>query len=475
MARLVILLTLVLGLLDLQPTNARAALVHVVPVEGPIGPATSDLIGRSIDRAAEAGADLVVLRMDTPGGLDTSMRSIIRAIIEAPVPVATYVAPSGARAASAGTFILYASHIAAMAPGTNLGAATPVAIGGSALRLQTDAPANGESGDSSEGGDDSEGGATAPAEEPEAAAGDDDTAAERTPSEAKAIEDAAAYIRSLAEMRGRDPDFAERAVREAKSMTYREALDAGVIDLVARNLDALLDAVDGREIELERGTVVLQTAGATVEQVQPDWRYQLLAIITNPNVAAILMLIGVYGIIFEFYSPGLVGPGLIGAICLLLGLYAFQVLPVSYAGVALLILGTVLVVAEAFVPSFGILGITGVAAFTAGAILLMDTDVPGFGISPYIVGALALSLSGLFLFTLTMVLRGRDRPVVTGPEAVAHGHGEVVSWQRAEGQVRLEGEIWHAEGPEHLSPGARVAVTSRDGLTLTVEPEQSRN
>ena len=466
MARIVILLTLMLGILALQPSSARAALVHVVPVEGPIGPATSDLIGRSIDRAAAAGADLVVLRMDTPGGLDTSMRSIIRAIIDAPMPVATYVAPSGARAASAGTFILYASHIAAMAPGTNLGAATPVAIGGSALGLQTDAPDNGDNGDN---------GDTAPAEAPEPAAGDDDPSPERTASEAKAIEDAAAYIRSLAEMRGRDADFAERAVREAKSMTYREALDAGVIDLVARNLDELLAAIDGREIELERAGVVLETAGAAVEEVEPDWRYQLLAIITNPNVAAILMLIGVYGIIFEFYSPGLVGPGLIGAICLLLGLYAFQVLPVSYAGVALLILGTVLVVAEAFVPSFGILGITGVAAFTAGAILLMDTDVPGFGVSPWIIGAMAASLSGLFLFTLGMALRGRDRPVVTGPEAVAHGHGEVVTWQGAEGKVRLEGEIWHAAGPERLTPGTRVAVTSRDGLTLTVEPEQSRN
>jgi membrane-bound serine protease (ClpP class) len=370
------------------------------------------------------------------------------------------------RAASAGTFILYASHIAAMAPGTNLGAATPVAIGGSALGLQTGGPANGENGEN--------GGDTAPAEEP-AAASDDNTPPERTASEAKAIEDAAAYLRSLAEMRGRNPDFAERAVREAKSMTYREAQDAGVIDLVARNLTELLEGIDGREVELAHTSVVIASAGASVETVEPDWRYRILAIITNPNVAAILMLIGVYGIIFEFYSPGLVGPGLIGAICLLLGLYAFQVLPVNYAGVALIILGTVLVVAEAFVPSFGILGITGVAAFTAGAILLMDTDVPGFGVSPWIIAAMAASLSGIFLFTLGMALRGRDRPVVTGPEAVAHGHGEVVTWQGAKGQVRLDGEIWHAEGPEHLTPGARVAVKSRDGLTLTVEPEQTRN
>lgn len=447
MARIVALLAVIVAVLGLPVAKTRAAVVHVVPIEGPIGPATSDFVSRSIDQAAAAGADLVVLRMDTPGGLDTSMRAIIHAIIGAPIPIVTYVAPSGARAASAGTYILYASHVAAMAPGTNLGAATPVPVGGGGF------PGGGQPADEGEEGEDGEA-----------------TSAPRSASEAKAVEDAAAYLRSLAEMRGRDPDFAERAVREAKSLTYQEALDAGVIDLVARNLDEFLAAIDGREVELERGAHVISSADASVQTIAPDWRYQLLAIITNPNVAAILMLIGVYGIIFEFYSPGLVGPGLIGAICLLLGLYAFQVLPVSYAGVALLLLGTVLVVAEAFAPSFGILGITGIAAFTAGAILLVDTDVPGFGISPYLVGALAASLSGVFLLTLGMVLRGRDRPVVTGAEAVAHGHGEVVSWRDGEGQVRLEGEIWQARGPVALAPGARVKVASRDGLTLRVEP-----
>lgn len=438
MARIVALLALLVALAGL-PAKAAAALVHVIPVEGPIGPATSDLVGRSIDQAAAAGADVVVLRMDTPGGLDTSMRIIIRSIIEAPMPVVAYVAPSGARAASAGTFILYAAHVAAMAPGTNLGAATPVPVGGGGF------PGGG-------GGEDE---------------------GERPAGETKAVEDAAAYIRSLAEMRGRDPEFAEQAVREARSLTYREALDAGVIDLVARDLSRLLAEIDGREVELERGVVAIASADPVVVTIEPDWRYQLLAIITNPNVAAILMLIGVYGIIFEFYSPGLVGPGLIGAICLLLGLYAFQVLPVSYAGLALLILGMALIVAEAFVPSFGILGISGVAAFTAGAILLMDTDVPGFGISPWLIGAFAASTGIVFVTALGMVLRGRGRPVVTGAEAVATGHGEVVSWRGEEGKVRLAGEIWHARGAADLAPGTRVAVKSRDGLTLTVEPDTS--
>lgn len=417
-ARSLLLLLLVLA------TPAGAASVHVVPVEGPIGPATGDLVVRSLDRAAEAGVDLVVLRLDTPGGLDSSMRHIVQAIIDSPVPVAAYVAPAGARAASAGTFILYAAHVAAMAPGTNLGAATPVALGGD----------------------------------------------EPTASESKAIEDAAAYLRSLAELRGRDPVFAEAAVREARSLTYREALDAGVIDLVAADLGSLLAAIDGRTVDLRQASHVIESAGAAVETVEPDWRHRLLAIITDPNIAAILMLVGIYGIILEFYSPGLVGPGLVGAICLLLGLYALQILPINHAGMALLLLGVMLVVAEAFVPSFGILGIAGIAAFTFGAILLMDTDVPGFGVSPWLIGSLAAFLSGLFLVTLTLVLRGRERPVVTGAEAIAAGRGEVVSWAEGQGRVRLDGELWLARGPASLPPGTAVAVTAREGLTLVVEP-----
>ena len=454
MARYVLaLIALVSGWL-VVPCGASARLVHVLPVEGPIGPATSDLIERSIADAVDEQAELLIVQIDTPGGLDTSMRAIVHAIIDSPIPIVSYVAPSGARAASAGTFILYASHIAAMAPGTNLGAATPVPVGG----------------DQS-------------ADEDNTSASDDQLeappAAGRSASASKAVEDAAAYLRALAEMRGRDPEFAEAAVRRAKSLTYREALEAGVIDMIAVDLDELLGAIDGREVALARGPTTIDTDKATIETVEPGWRYQLLAIITNPNVAAILMLIGVYGIIFEFYSPGLVGPGLVGAICLLLGLYAFQVLPVSYAGLALLGLGMALVVAEALLPSFGALGITGVGAFIAGSILLMDAEVPGFGISPYVIGALAASISGIFLVTLSLVFRSHDRPVTTGPEALRSGHGEIVAWRPADdvggkGQVRLDGELWHAVGPAELEPGTRVMIKSRDGLTLTVEPDQPR-
>jgi membrane-bound serine protease (ClpP class) len=457
MARIFTTVVLLMSLLALLFGTATAATVHVVPLVGPIGPATSDLVERSIDDAAEDGAHLVVLKLDTPGGLDTSMRLIVRAIIESPLPIVAYVTPSGARAASAGTFILYASHIAAMAPGTNLGAATPVALsGGSASGSQEEAGQNGA-------------GETVPS-----------TAERRSASESKAVEDAAAYLRSLAEMRGRDPEFAEAAVREAKSLTYREALASGVIDLVAEDLDDLLSSIDGREVALVSGPFVISSADAELYTIELDWRYQLLSIITNPNVAAILMLIGVYGIILEFYSPGLVGPGLVGAICLLLGLYAFQVLPVSYAGVALIILGIVLIVSEALLPSFGILGVSGVVAFIAGSVLFMETEAPGFGILPYIIGALALSVSGLFVVTLSLIFRSQERPVATGAEAVVHGNGEVVSWHPASGakgrgRIRVEGELWHAEGPKDLRPGARVTVRSRDGLTLIVGSEQKES
>jgi membrane-bound serine protease (ClpP class) len=458
MSRLVVALIALFGGWLVAPGGAGASSVHVLPIEGPIGPATSDLVERSIADAVEQRAELVILRLDTPGGLDTSMRVIVQAIIDSPLPIVAYVAPAGARAASAGTFILYASHLAAMAPGTNLGAATPVPIMG---------------GDAAD--------AKRPADEPNTDTGNPEAppSTSKSASDSKAVEDAAAYLRALAEMRGRDPGFAEAAVRRATSLTYREALDAGAIEFIAADVDELLAMIDGRRVELAQGVEVIASKGATIEIVEPDWRYRLLAIITNPNVAAILMLVGVYGIIFEFYSPGLVGPGLVGAICLLLGLYAFQVLPVSYAGLALLGLGITLVVAEAFLPAFGVLGISGVAAFIAGSILLMDTDVPGFGISPYVLGSLVVSISGVFVVTLSLAMRSQNRPVATGAEAIASGHAEIVSWHAAgggcgEGRVRLDGELWQAEGPDGLVPGARVAVRSRAGLTLTVEPEKPR-
>ncbi len=428
---------------------APAGEAWVFTVEGPIGPATSDYLKRGFARAREEGAALIVLRLDTPGGLDTAMREIIREILASPVPVVAWVGPSGARAASAGTFIVYASHIAAMAPGTNMGAATPVAIGGPGGAPQEPAP-----------------------EEPEA----EGESGERPPPQRrpgimdKAMRDAAAYIRSLARMRGRNPDWAERAVVEAASISAEEAVEAGVVELLASDLEELLARIDGREVEAAGRTIVLETEGLELVEVDPDWRARLLAILTNPNVAYILLLIGVYGIILEFYSPGLTGPGLVGAIALLLALYAFQVLPVNYAGLALVALGAGLLVAEAFLGSFGILGVAGIAALALGGIMLFDTEAPGFAVSLWIVGGVAAGGGSLLLALLAMIAKSRRRPVAIGPERMPAERAEVLTWQNGRGTVRFEGEVWQAHGPVPLEPGEQVVVVGRRGLRLEVEP-----
>ncbi|MGH8852674.1 MAG: NfeD family protein [Telluria sp.] len=441
-------LLLVLALLRAGPAAATAA-VGLLTIDGAIGPANADHVVRSLAHADERGQQLLILKMDTPGGLDTSMRTMIKAILASPVPVVTWVAPSGARAASAGTYILYASHIAAMAPGTNVGAATPVEVS-----LTPPQPAPGPT----------------PKDGKDTKDGDKDKASAMS---AKQINDAAAYLRSLAQLRGRNADWAERAVRESVSLSAEEALQLKVVEYVAADLPALLARLDGRTVTVKGQERRLATKGAAVIEYLPDWRTNILAAITNPGVALLLMTIGIYGMMFEFMNPGAVAPGVVGAICLLLGLYALQLLPVNYAGLALIVLGLAFMVGEAFLPSFGILGLGGIAAFVAGALMLIDTELPGYGMPPGLVGTLAIASALLLFGTVRLALKTRRRPVRSGADGLVGALCAVTSVEQRrplEGWVQLEGELWRVVCSAPLRPAQTVRVVGRSGLTLQVVP-----
>jgi len=461
-----------------QQGSEGGALVRVLTVDGGIGPATAGYLSDELAQAQAAGSELVVIELDTPGGLTTAMRDINDAILASPVPVATYVAPAGARAASAGTYILYASHLAAMAPGTTLGAATPVQMGGGGTPLPDAEDGGGDSGEAGDRASDeapsSEGTSDdAAADGGSSGQGEGSQTAEPTDAKtAKAVNDAVAYIRTLAELRGRNADWAERAVTQAATLTDREALARDVIDLRARSLDALLASLDGRTVETPTGALTLALADPRIERAPPDWRDQLLATLTNPNIAFILMMLGIYGLIFEFASPGLAIPGVLGAICLLLGLYALNVLPVNYAGLALMGVGIAFMVAEAFVPSFGALGVGGLAAFALGSTITFDTGSGAYDLSWWTIAGVT-ALSGLVLILLVgMMVRSQRTRVSTGEDQLIGHSAEIATWAAdggtGRGRVRVQGEYWNAVGPADLSVGQSVQVTGRQGLTLTV-------
>ena len=442
-------------------THADARAVWLLEIDGPIGPATADHFISSLRGAQRADAALFVMQLDTPGGLDHSMRDMIKAILASKIPVATYVAPNGARAASAGTYLMYASHVAAMAPATNIGSSTPVSIGGEGSPF----PTPGGSPDPDQGKKPD--GTTPEGETPNAPA-----KAQGSTMERKVVNDAVAYIRGLAELRGRNKDWAEQSVREASNLPASEALAEHVIDFVATDLDDLLRQVDGREVAIDSGTVKIDVKGAEVTRVKPGWRYQLLSVITDPNVAYILLMIGIYGLILEFYHPGAAVPGVIGVICLLLAGYALQMLPVNYAGLALIVVGIGLMVAETFQPGFGVLGVGGAISFVFGSVILMDTDLPGYQISMPIIAAFAASSVAVIIFVIGAAMRTRRRKVVTGRESMVGATAVVMDDFDGRGLVRLHGEIWQAASRTPLAKDTKVRIVRMDDLVLTVEPQE---
>lgn len=419
--------------------------VWVFTIDDAIGPATSDYIERGIADANAADASLIIIEIDTPGGLDSSMRTIISSILASRVPVASHVTPRGARAASAGTYILYASHIAAMNEATNLGAATPVQIAAPSLPSPED-----------------------PGEEKES------PPSGMSAMEKKIINDSAAYIRGLAELRDRNGDWAEEAVRDGVSLSASEAVELNVVDIIATDTEDLVMQSEGLEVDIDGELVTVTAAGKPFHRVGPDWREALLATLTNPNMILILGMLGFYGILLEFYNPGSLVPGVVGVICLILAGYAIQLLPVNYAGLALIIVGLSMMVAEAMIPSFGVLGIGGIIAFSIGGVMLFDTDMEAFQISLPAIAATGVVTGLLVVATIQIALRMRRKQVTTGVQTIVGNVGEALGDISASeddgGQVRVLGEIWRANSSVPIASGSRVTVTDVSGMVLTVAP-----
>jgi membrane-bound serine protease (ClpP class) len=420
---------------------ASAGNAVVLDVNGGIGVATADYVLSGIEHAESTDAELIVIKIDTPGGLMAPMRDIVQAILGSQVPVATYVTPAGARADSAGTYILLASHVAAMTPTTHLGAATPVFQGGD------DGTNEGSSDD------------------PESAA-PPGSAMER-----KVLNDAIAYIRGLAERYGRNAEWAERAVRDAATLTAGEALEQNVIDILAKDIPDLLRQVNGLEVNTDTETVTLATDDVVIEEFEANWRIKILSTIANPETVLLLGLIGLYGLMYEGWNPGAIVPGVVGVICLLLAAYALQVLPVNYAGLALIGVGIALMTAEAFAPSFGALGIGGVAAFSFGAIMMFDSGIPGFGISVTFVVLLAAAFALLFVWLIAYILKLKRRGAVSGKDSILGGVGTAMEDFTGAGRVWLEGEAWAAHSSVAIRKDQEVVVRTMNGLQLEVEPK----
>ena len=472
-----------------EPANQTETGV-ILTIDGPVSPPVADYLAREIGNASDAGKGLVIIEIDTPGGLVDSMKTIIKAILASETPVATYVSPQGARSASAGLYIMYAAHISAMAPATNTGAATPVEIGGApqddnspldenpfgedAGEESGDAPAAEENADDRNANADE-------ADNAENAAANDDAADEADAPvdtadgaplssndalRAKVINDSVAYIRALAEERGRNADWAEEAVRDAASITANEALELGVIDLVADDIDDLLAQIDGDIVKVASGEKTIATENIKLERVEPTFLERILSFIADPNVAVILMSLATTGIIIEMWNPGSIFPGAVGVVSFILGLYAFQVLPFNWLGAALMIAGAILILVEAFTPTFGLAGVAGLLVFGFGIFVIFPE---GYRVSPGVIAVILAVAGGFLALILFAVVGSRSHGPLIGSEAIRRREGVVDEWDGQEGWVIVEGERWRARSDKPLSRGDKVRVVEVDGLVLVVK------
>jgi membrane-bound serine protease (ClpP class) len=465
--------TLAAALLTLFACTAAAQnKVVVLNIEGGIGVATADYLSSGLRHASEQNAELVIIDIDTPGGLVKPMRDMVQDILNSPVPVATFVTPAGARADSAGTYILLASHVAVMAPTTHIGAATPVSLNGEDVTpgqieepVEIEEPVN--DGDTGESDATDEVAEEEIEREPPPRAG---SAMER-----KVLNDAVAYIRGLAERHGRNADWAEDAVIDAATLTAEEALEMNVIEFIAEDHADLLEQVNGHEVKLDSELVALETDSTTIENFEPNWRIKILSAIANPEIVLLLGIVRLYGLMYEGWNPGAIVPGVVGVICLLLAAYALQVLPVNYAGLALIIVGIGLMTAEAFAPSFGALGLGGIAAFVFGAIMMFDSGIPGFGISLAFVIGLAIVAAAAIIWLVGFALKLRRRGAVSGRGSIIGGVGTAMEDFTGEGKIWLEGESWAAMSRVPIQKDQEVVVMAMRGLTLEVKPTSSRD
>jgi membrane-bound serine protease (ClpP class) len=440
-------------------THGNTGKVYLITIDGAISPANADYFVRGLDAAVANDSDIAILKLDTPGGLDKSMRFMIQAILASPIPVVVYIAPKGARGASAGTYIVYASHIAAMAPATNIGSATPITIGLTEPSKKRD-KRNDELDEEDSINDFFEADESQPSDN-----------LDGNILQAKMINDAQAYIQSLAELRGRNQEWAIQSVSQAENISANKALELKVIDLIAYDLKTLINLLHGRKVNLGDKQVVLELIEPEIVEFEPDWRTEVLIIITDPSIAYLLLLAGVYGLMFEFLNPGSLLPGTIGAVCLVIALYAFNTLPINMAGLILLVIGIALMTAEIFAPSFGILGLGGISAFAIGSFMLMDSSLPGYQIAPALIISSVLVSSFVFFVIFSMVFKSRNKPIVSGGhELINHLAVSEEDFEHS-GRVRIRGEIWLADSDTAIKKRQRVRVEAINGLRLKVTAE----